>query len=131
MELITLFWVCALQIAINILLYLPLKKFFEPAERRNPFLYFMLPAVTVALWGVIPQLLYAFGYHFDFANDCFFMAVINFLPAVLLTLLPPLIVYRLCFKKRVGEAYCVYTLSFFGALMFPVSLVWCGISAGV
>lgn len=132
MQFITLFGVCALQISINILLYKTLlKKFFEPAERKNPFLYLALPIAVAALWELMLWLLPAVGYEFDINIDFYFNAIISFLPLVLLTLLPPLIVYQLGFKKRVGEAYCVYVLGIFGVLMFPSTVVWSLVMCGV
>lgn len=132
MQVVTLVWVCALQIAINILLYKTLlKKFFEPAERQNPFLYMLLPIAVAALWELMLCLLPAVGYDNDLNIDFYPNAIIGFLPYVLLALPPPLIVCRLGLKKRVGEAYCVYVLSFFGVLMFPTTVAWALIMCGV
>lgn len=125
MQFITLFFVCALQISINILLYkMLLKKFYEPAEHKNPFLYLLLPMAIAVLWVCMLRLLDAVGYDFDFNLDPYLWTLISFLPVVLLTLLPPLNIYRLGFKKRVGEMYCVYVLSIFGVLMFPSTAMW-------
>ncbi len=108
-----------------------MKKFFEPAERQNPFLYMLLPIAVAALWELMLWLLPAVGYDNDLNIDFYPNAIIGFLPYVLLALLPPLIVCRLGLKKRVGEAYCVYVLSFFGVLMFPTTVAWALIMCGV
>lgn len=131
MQHLTLLLMCALQIAINILLYKTLlKKFYEPAEQKNPVLYLLLPIVTAALGVGMFRLLDAVGYEFDLNIYYYLRALINYLPVVLLTLLPPLIAYRLCFKKRVGEAYSVYTLSIFGVAMFPITILLCYANIG-
>lgn len=125
MQHITLLFVCALQIAINILLYKTLlKKFFEPAERRNLFLYLALPIAVAVLWVGMFRLLDAVDYDFDCNLDPYLGTLISFLPLVLLTLLLPLVVYRLGLKKRVGEAYCVYVLSVFGVLITPLTFLY-------
>lgn len=125
MQFITLFGVCALQISINILLYKTLlKKFFESAERKNPFLYLALPIAVAVLWVGMFRLLDAVDYDFDCNLDPYLGTLISFLPIVLLTLLPPLVVYRLGLKKRVGEAYCVYVLSVFGVLITPLTFLY-------
>ncbi|MDE7193766.1 MAG: hypothetical protein K2O14_07320 [Oscillospiraceae bacterium] len=124
MQVVTLVWVCALQIAINVLLYKTLlKKFFEPAERKNPFLYLALPIAVVVLWVGMFRLLDAVDYDFDCNLDPYFGTLISFLPLVLLTLLPPLAVYRLGLKKRVGEAYCANVLGVFGVLITPLTFL--------
>ncbi|MDE6030285.1 MAG: hypothetical protein K2G32_01525 [Oscillospiraceae bacterium] len=131
MQHLTLLLMCALQIAINILLYKTLlKKFYEPAEHKNPVLYLLLPIVTAAVGVGAFKLLDIVGYEFDLNIDYYLRALINYLPVVLLTLLPPLIAYRLCFKKSVGEAYCVNMLSVFGVAMFPITILLCYASMG-
>lgn len=125
MQHLTLLLMCALQIAINILLYKTLlKKFYGPAEQKKPAFYLLLPILTAAVWVGVFKLLEAVGYGFELDIDYYLWALISFMPLNLFTLLPPAIAYCLYFRKRVGEAYFVYMLSVFGVAIFPVTFIY-------
>lgn len=113
---------CAVQIAVNIILYkLLLKRYFKPIEQRKKGFYFLLPVIGIALW--IGSMVLTMTVDFGFDIETYTGTLISFLPVILLTLILLAVVYRLFFYKYVGEAYCVYTLSVLGVLIIPITIL--------
>lgn len=112
---------CAVQIAVNIVLYKTLlKRHFKPAERKITTLYFLLIVIGCALWIGSFVLYVELG--FSSYLETYSEILIFFLPLILLTLIPLAVVYRLFFHKYTGEAYCVYLLSIFGVAIMPITI---------
>lgn len=120
---------CAVQIAVNIVLYKTmLKRHFKPAERKITALYFLLPVIGCALWIASFHLWDAMD--LSCSLEAYWETLTVFLPLILLTLIPLAVIYRLFFHKYIGEAYCVYLLSIFGVAIMPITIIWLGIGIG-
>ncbi len=120
---------CAVQIAVNIVLYKTLlKRHFMPAERKITALYFLLPVIGCALWIASFHLWDAMD--FSCSLEAYWETLTVFLPLILLTLIPLAVVYRLFFHKYIGEAYCVYLLSIFGVAIMPITITCLLIGTG-
>ncbi len=119
---LTLLIFCALQISINILLYKAfLKKFFEPAEQKNPVFYFLLPVIP---YVILPVVLYASSFvGYTLSIETNIQLFIGFLPIVLSVFIPLAVAYYLYFYRYVGEAYFVYMLSVFCIMVIPITLI--------
>lgn len=112
---------CAVQIAVNIVLYKTLlKRHFKPAERKITTLYFLLIVIGCALWIGSFVLYVELG--FSSYLETYSEILIFFLPVFLLTLIPLAVIYRLFFRKYIGEAYCVYLLSTLGIVIIPITI---------
>lgn len=112
---------CAVQIAVNIVLYKTmLKRHFKPAERKITALYFLLPVIGCALW-ISSFILYI---EMGFASylESYLEILVFFLPVILFTLITLAVIYRLFFRKYIGEAYCVYLLSTLGIAIIPITI---------
>lgn len=112
---------CAVQIAVNIVLYKTmLKRHFKPAERKITALYFLLPVIGCALW-ISSFILYI---EMGFASylESYLEILVFFLPVILFTLITLAVIYRLFFRKYIGEAYCVYLLSTLGIVIIPITI---------
>lgn len=126
---------CAVQIAINIVLYKTLlKRFFKPADNKKPALYYVLPVIGSALGiGSFQLFFYKLWDVLDLLpeNDSYLDYLKCYLPLTLLALILLAVIYRLFFHKYVGEGYCVYLLSIFGVSIAPVTFIYLVAGTGV
>ncbi len=114
---------CAVQIAVNIILYKTLlKRHFDPLDQRKTGFYFLLPVIGLVLWNGSMFLVEEIGDGLD-SDPTYADVLIFFLPAFLLTLIPLAVVYPLFFRKYVSEAYCTYMLSVLGVAIIPVTVI--------
>lgn len=129
MEHLMILLMFALQISINILLYKTLfKKFFSFAEQKKLVFYLLLPITPYVIWAVVFRVSFLAGY--TFSIETYLQLLISFMPLIPITLIPLVIAYCLCLYKYVGEAYYVYTLSFFGVTVIPITILLCAITLG-
>lgn len=129
MDHLTILLMFALQISINILLYKTLlKKFFCSPNKKKPVFYLLLPITPYVIWTVVFQVSFLAGYMFSI--ETYLQLLISFMPLIPITLIPLVIAYCLCLYKYVGEAYYIYTLSFFGVTVIPITILLCVITLG-
>ncbi len=115
---------CAVQIAVNIILYKTLLKrhFAHPDQRKTGF-YFLLPVIGLVLWNGSMFLAAEIWDGLNTYDPTYAEVLIFFLPVFLLTLIPLAVVYRLFFRKYVGEVYCTYMLSVLGVAIIPITFI--------
>lgn len=134
-EQLILIVLCAVQIAINVVLYKTLlKRFFKPADNKKPALYYVLPVIGCALGiGSFQLFFYKLWDLLDLLpeNDSYLEYLKCYLPLTLLALILLAVIYRLFFHKYVGEGYCVYLLSIFGVAIAPVTFIYLVAGTGV
>lgn len=122
--------VCAVQIAVNVILYKKLlKRHFKPVEKRKTALYFLMPVIGCAFW--IGSFALSTLLDLELWEDSPYIGyLIFFLPTLLLALIPLAVVYRIFFRKNVSEANCTYLLSVLGIAIIPVTFTVLMIGTG-